>query len=139
MRRVYTDERFPGYEIVNNGSGTFEVYERGQPITTFESWENQDGTVSEPFAARRARDYFDRWARMDLSGEIAAQAEEPAEEVPAPQAEPGELTRTIDDLMAQQRLEQDPQRKAAIQQQIMQLMRREESVAAAVVNHLIAN
>jgi len=108
-------------------------------VATFESWENPDGTVSEPFAARRARDYFDRWARMDLSGEIAAQTEEPVEAGPAPQAEPGNVTRTIDDLMARQRLEQDPQRRQALQQQIMQLMRREESVAAAVVNHLIEN
>jgi len=137
MKRVYTDERFPGCEIVNDGSLTFEVYCKGELLQSFESWERTAAaaTVSEPFAARRAAEYFDRWARMDLSTEIGAQqvAQSPA----ATAAAPDNVTRTIDDLMAQERLEADPQRKRAIQLRIMQLMQQEESVAAAVVNYLI--
>ena len=145
MKRVYTDKRFPGVEIVNHGSGTFQVLERGQLLTDFESWENQDGTVSEPFAARRAHDYFERWSRQDLSGEIAAQNEEPVSaehmnavdhtEVFNAPAKP--ISRQIDQLMARERMEPDPNRKGVLQRQIMQLMRREESMAEAVVNHLI--
>lgn len=148
MRRVYTDERFPGCEIVNDGSLVFQVYCRGELLQSFETWETaeqgskrpQRETVSEPFAARRAQDYFDRWARMALSDEVTAQelpaATEPeAEEVRAPQPD---ITRSIDDLMAKERLEADPERKAILRRRIMQMMRQEGSVAVAVVNQLIA-
>lgn len=148
MKRVYTDERFPGCEIVNDGSFTFEVYCRGELLQTFETWERaeqgikrpQAEAVSEPFAARRAQDYFERWAQMAFSDEVTVQelpaADEPkVEEVTAPQPD---ITRSIDDLMAKEKLERDPARKKTLRGQIMQLMRQEGSVAVAVVNDLIA-
>jgi len=148
MRRVYTDERFPGCEIVNDGSLVFEVYCHGELLQSFETWETaEQGSqrpaserVSEPFAARRAQDYFDRWAKMALSDEVEAQdlpaAEEPAgEEVVAPQQD---ITRSIDSLMAKERLETNPERKETLRRRIMQMMRQEGSVAVAVVNELIS-
>lgn len=144
MKRVYTDERFPGYEIVNHGNGVFDIYDHGQKIADFESWENPDGTVSEAFAARRARAYFDRWANMDLSGEHEEQmrALDPEEVDAADHTDilnnpPKSPTEQIDNLMAQERLEQDPKRKEQLRNQIMALMRREESLAEAVVAHLL--
>jgi len=143
MKRVYTDERFPGFEVVNYGSGTFEVYENGKKFDDFESWENPDGTVSEAFAARRAQDYFDRWGKMDLSGEhearMRAVSPEEADAVDhtdiinAP-AKP--VTGQIDDLMAQERLAQDPKQKELLRHQIMRLMQK-ESVAEMVVSYLL--
>ena len=147
MRRVFTDERFPECEIVNDGSLVFKVYCRGELLQTFETWENAElGTkrpprelVSEPFARRRAQDYFDRWAKMALSDEVEAQdlpaAEEPVEKTAVPQQD---ITHNIDNLMAKERLETNPARKQELRRQIMRLMRQEGSVAAAVVNQLIA-
>lgn len=146
MKRVYTDDRFPGYEIVNHGSGAFELHHQGKVIVEFESWENPDGTVSEPFAARRAQDYFERWANMDLTGELEQQIRavdpeemEAADHTDAFNAPPsGAMTsRQIDDLMAKERTEQDPQKKEVLRQHILNLMKQEESLAEAVVNHLV--
>ena len=144
MKRVYTDDRFPGYEIVNHGSGSFQLVEGGKVVAEFESWENPDGTVSEPYAARRAQEYFDRWAKMDMSGEVEQQmkAVDP-ETVPdhtevftAPQSTQA-ASLQIDKLMAQERVETDPEKKHKLRRMILQLMRREESLAEAVVNHLV--
>jgi len=73
VKRVYTDERFPGCEIVNFGGGTFEIHENGAKVADFASWETSDGKISEAFAARRARDYFEREASADLASEYAEQ------------------------------------------------------------------
>jgi uncharacterized protein YbaA (DUF1428 family) len=146
MKRVYTDDRFPGYEIVNHGSGDFQLVEGGKVIAEFESWENPDGTVSEPFAARRAHDYFERWANMDMTGELTQQlrAVDPEEmeavdhtEVfnapPSGQA----ASQQIDKMMSQERMETDPERKRILRQNILNLMKQEESLAEAIVNHLV--
>ena len=144
MKRVYTDDRFPGYEIVNHGSGTFQLVEGGKVVAEFESWENPDGTVSEAYAARRAQEYFDRWAKMDLTGEVEQQmkAVDP-ETVPdhteafnAPQSKQA-ASLQIDKLMAQERMETDPEKKRRLRRMILQLMKQEESLAEAVVNHLV--
>lgn|SRR5512143_561581 len=144
MKRVYTDDRFPGYEIVNHGSGAFQLVQGGNVVAEFESWENPDGTVSEPFAQRRAQEYFNRWANMDMSGEVEQQmkAVDP-ETVPdhtdifnAPQSTQAASIQ-IDKLMAQERMETDPEKKQRLRRMILQLMRKEESLAEAVVNHLV--
>lgn len=134
MKRVYTDERFPGCEIVNDGSLIFEVYTQGQLLHTFETWEKgTQGQISEAFAAQRAQDYFDRSAKIPVQ-ESGEEAELDAD---APVYQPT-VTASIDYLMAKEKLEMDPTRKKVIRQQIMQLMRQEGSVAVAVVNDLIA-
>ena len=136
MRRVFTDERFPGFQIVNDGSGTFHVYEGDQLIHDFESWENPDGTVSEEFASRRAADYFEHWSKMDLSGEFEKEMNAQAPEA-MDTMERKPLGSQIDTLMARENVEADPQKKQALRQQIMALMRQEESLAESVVNHLL--
>lgn len=152
MKRVYTDERFPGYEIVNHGSGSFQLVAGDNVIAEFESWENPDGTVSEPFAQRRAQEYFDRWANMDLSGEVAAQqfsneltpdeeaklfAAVDAAHAPKSTQAAQAASLQIDKLMAQERMEADPKKKHKLRRMILTLMKREESLAEAVVNHLV--
>jgi hypothetical protein len=136
MRRVYTDNRFPDFQIVNNGSGTFEVWEGSQISTTFESWENPDGTVSEPFAARRAKDYFDAWAKTDLTGEFERQLMDVSPEA-MDTLERSPTASEIDTLMAMERVEADPTKKEQLRQQLLNLMRQEESLARAAVNHLL--
>jgi len=128
MKRVYTDERFPGLEIVNEGRTTFSVIRDGQIVSSFESWEKPDGTISEACAGRRAADYFNR---LDETQEAPAlPPERPATEVKP-------TTEQIDRLMAQESLEHDPERKQALRRHLLDLMRQEESVAEAVVNHLV--
>lgn len=133
--RAYTDVRFPGCTIVNDGSSTFRVYERGVPLTSFESWEKPDGRISEAFAGRRAKDYFERWSNLvtavDLDTAVLSEAVLPVE------LAAGDATRNIDALMAQERMTEDSQQKREICQRIAQLMRREESTAEATVNHLL--
>lgn len=135
MRRVYTDERFPDCEIVNDGSLIFEVYTQGQLLHTFETWEKgTQGQISEAFAAQRAQDYFDRSAKIPVQESV----EEAELDADAPVADQPTVTASIDDLMAREKLEMDPARKKTLRGQIMQLMRQEGSVAVAVVNDLIA-
>jgi len=143
MKRVYTDERFPGFEVVNYGSGTFEVYENGKKFDDFESWENPDGTVSEGSAAQRAQDYFDRWEKTDLSGEyearmraVSPEEADAADHTDIVNAPAKPVTGQIDDLMAQERLAQDPKQKELLRDQIMRLMQK-ESVAEMVVSYLL--
>lgn len=136
MKRVFTDERFPSIQIINNGSGTFEVWVGGKLEDTFESWENQDGTVSDAFAQRRADDYFERMASFDLTGEFERQMLDRSPEVADKLAQKPSASE-IETLMARERVETDPVRKDALRKQILDLMRREESVAESVVNHLL--
>ena len=49
-----------------------------------------------------------------------------------------DITRSIDSLMAKERLETNPERKETLRRRIMQMMRQEGSVAVAVVNELIS-
>lgn len=62
MKRVYTDERFPGVEVVNFGGTTFSGTKDGQPVHEFVAYETDKEVVSEAFAQRRATDYFNRLA-----------------------------------------------------------------------------
>jgi hypothetical protein len=62
MKRIYTDDRFPGVEVVNFGDTKFLGTKDGQPVHEFVSCETDREVVSEAFAQRRANDYFDRLA-----------------------------------------------------------------------------
>lgn len=139
MKRVYTDERFPGHQIVNSGGEIFEVCRGNRVLSTFTSWEKPDGTISEAFAARRAADYFARWAVRDLSEAAEDMRQITPEEfdnVDHTDISPNP-TRQIDRLMSQEKVERDPQRRAALRRHALHLMKQEETVAAAVVSHLI--
>ena len=147
MQRVYTDERFPGCRIVNDGSLVFRVYYNDELLQSFETWETAEQgskrptvtSVSEPFARRRAQEYFERWAKMDTEKDTSYVTHEvPLHPEGAETPPPENVTKTIDDLMAKERLETDSNRKRALRRQIMHLMQHEGSVATAVVNELIA-
>lgn len=59
--RIYTDPRYPGVEIRNEGGTHFSVLERGVLRESFVGRERRGvALVSEPFAARRATAYFER-------------------------------------------------------------------------------
>lgn len=133
MKRVYTDERFPGLEIVNEGRTSFSVVVGGKEVSSFESWELPNGTITEAFAQRRAEAYFERLFDSASHPEMPEMPQQPVKTSLSGQ----DLTRMIDKLMAQERNEQDPQRKQFLRHHLLNLMRQEESLAEAVVNHLI--
>lgn len=124
MKRVFTDERFPGCEIVNNEQPVFEVFENGQLVSSFDSWDQPDGTMSEACAQRRAADFFNRLAQQE------AQVIEVAEGKKVPSME-------IDRWMSKATVESTPERQQALRRHVFNLLRQEESLAEAVVNHLI--
>lgn len=133
MKRVYTDNRFPGLEIVNEGDTTFKVVIDGKSVSSFASWES-GAQVSEAFAQRRADDYF---KRLSEAQEFHIPDELDHTDIfnnPAPEKV---SSREIDRLMAQEKMERDPQRKQQLRQRVLLLMRQEESAAEAVVSHLI--
>lgn len=127
MKRVYTDERCPGYEIVNNGPPVFEVFLEGNLVSSFESWDQPDGTITEACAGRRAEDFFKRIQNVP-------QMELEAWEVPVPCRS---TSMEIDQTMAKARAETVPEHRLALRRHALELMRQEESLAEAVVNHLI--
>ena len=136
MKRVYTDERFPGFEIVNHGTEVFEVYEAGTLVNQFVT---AAGPVSEATATQRAADYFDRRALYEDGPKDLRQP--PPEEMAAadctdPDSTPS-TSRQIDRLMSLERQATDPAKKAALRKKILREMPKEESLAAAVVAHLV--
>ncbi len=79
MKRVYTDERFPGLEVVNFGGTQFLVLQGDQLKDKFTSYEAEDESVSEEYARRRAHDYFNRIA---MHSEEPSPAAAPADDLP---------------------------------------------------------
>lgn len=89
MNRVYTDPRFAGFEVHNDGSNTFHVYEisngERHEIDTFRTYsDHPQGQIPEEVAARRAKDYFDRMSnafsgkgRHNMSQELDARNDNP--------------------------------------------------------------
>lgn len=92
MRRVYTDPRFPGFEVHNEGN-VFRVYEtvngRQSQVDMFTTFAAPAG-VSEEVAARRASQYFDRMAKGQMSAELLDRPEiaQPTQARQAPEAQP---------------------------------------------------
>jgi len=124
---VYTDDRFPGLEIINEGGTAFSVVRGGQEVSSFESWDQPDGTITEACAGRRAEDFFKRIQSVP-------QMELEAWEVPVPRRS---TSMEIDQTMAKARAETVPEHRLALRRHALELMRQEESLAEAVVNHLI--
>jgi len=64
MKRVYTDDRFPGLEVVNEGTPQFQVVRNGAVVGRYRGFEKLGAEqVSESFAQRRATTYFDLMAQ----------------------------------------------------------------------------
>lgn len=143
MTYVFSDERLEGCEVRCHGTPLFEVCLRGKVVTTFESWEKADGTISHDFAARRAADYFDRCSKVSLR-----EAQENFEQVPPASPEdaaaifnapPSSLhsSRVIDRMIEREKMERDPEKKRMLRHNILQMMKQEEPVAEAVVCSLL--
>ena len=144
MKRVYTDNRFPGVEVVNNGDTTFVIQENGQSIGRFLASETDAPNVSEAFAQRRAKAYFERRhinsvpeqavsiRRKRLSDSSAPVRKQVALKPRAPAAV------DLDALIARARTEPDPVKAAALKKQAIDLMAKEESVAKQVVGSLLS-
>lgn len=124
MRRVYTDNRFPEYEIVNHGQPVFEVIKNGSVVSTFESWDRPDGTISESCAQRRALDFYDR---------LGQQPPLVIESTAGNRVTSMDIDRCLNRLC----LESNLKRRQELRQRAFSLMQREEPLAEAVVNHLI--
>ena len=141
MKRVYTDERCPGYAVTNDGSRIMEVCLRGKVITTFETWDGPAGTVSEAVAQRRAEEFFNRSAQQHVGEATEAFRDltggDDSEIFSAP-ASPRQDSQLIDRLIAREATETDPVMKDRLRRNIMRLMQREESLASSVVNQLLA-
>lgn len=73
MKRVYTDDRFPGVEIVNEGTPLFQVTKSGKVTGRYRGFEQLGAEqVSESFAQRRAQSYFDLMAESGIGrGDLA--------------------------------------------------------------------
>lgn len=152
MKRVYTDERFPGIELINNGDARMEVRCEGKTAYFYCIREGKGNTLSEAFLQRMACSYFNRIDRtlFEQLGSEAAPEPGPGmrratpEEVdaadisdlvnlPPRKTRPGE----IDDLMAKEKALTDPAKKKSLRRYIMALMRREESAAETLVRSLL--
>jgi hypothetical protein len=130
VKRIYTDSRFPGWLVENDGSVLFQVLEDGQPVATFHANENTaNSQVSEQFALRRADDYFNHLAAMNRMAELDAQARVTPQRVVPPAM--------VEKAMAAARAEQNPVRKAARKEQALRLMAQEESLPEQTVNRLL--
>lgn len=130
MQRVYTDERFPGLQIENDGSFKFNIVEGGQIVSTFSGKEARcEEPVSEEFAQRRAESYFNR---MDLSAKLAAQQMR-FENGDGPKVTPQELERA----MAEARAAQYSQYRRMVVERALRMIAREEPLAEQVVNSLL--
>jgi hypothetical protein len=108
MKRVFTDPRFPGIEVHNDGSHTFRVYElEGGQQHEIDSFTTHPGQVDDGAAARRARDYFERMAKGRMSDELLDRPEIADQTVPikhAPARPPGDpfglsASKSLDQIM----------------------------------------
>lgn len=74
MKRVFTDPRFPGFEVHNDGDNVFTVYEitNGSmyQIDSFRTYsDHPNRLIHDQVASKRAKDYFDRRAEGQAPGE----------------------------------------------------------------------
>ena len=130
MKRVYTDDRFPGVEIVNNEGPVFEVLLNGKAVGTFESWEN-GGTLSEAFAGRQAASVFERWARcqrVDYERQLSLTEAVQAKNITSMQ---------LDSMLLKEKVETNPETKKALKTELLKMAGCSESLPQAVVNHLL--
>ena len=144
MKRVYTDNRFLGVEVINNGDNTFVIQENGQLVGHFLASETDAPSVSEAFAQRRAKAYFERRYANSVPEQVVSIRRNRLSDSSAPvrkQAAPKPMVAAavdLDALIARARTEPDPDKAAALKKQAIELMAKEESVAKQVVGSLLS-
>lgn len=130
MKRVYTDSRFPGVEVVNRGTVLFEVNVFKKSDGGFQAREHpQSRTVSEAFARRRAESYFEHRHRSLLQEDRTLLLKKTDE----PSVSPVVVERALSRVSA----ERDKEKRRALEGHALRLIAREESMAEQVVNHLL--
>lgn len=116
MKRVFTDPRFPGLEVHNDGDNVFRVYETHAGEThEIDAFTTHPGQVDDAAAGRRAKDYFDRMAKGHMSDELLdrpeiADATVPIKHAPAaPHGDPFGLSasKSLDQIMGDEVLTAD--------------------------------
>jgi hypothetical protein len=163
MKRVYTDPRFPDYEVHNDGTNRFVVYElqrdgRFSEVDSFLSYApstpGQDEQVSEEVASSRARSYFERMAKGDMSTELSDRDDGPVDGDPLRSREPepevgksvslddlmGGHVMSADDIMAAYEHAKkltDPVQRERAMAQVREMSARMESSANELVRRLL--
>lgn len=128
MNRAYTDERFPGVTLVNQGGTCFEVRVNGEKRSVFETWEKPGGEVGDAFAARIAESCFNRLARRKSRAFYGS-----VTDAPAVLSESGVSGVEISRLLVEARASG----AAAARDNLARARERQEPLALAVVNHLL--
>jgi hypothetical protein len=90
MKRVFTDPRFPGFEVHNHGDIVFTVYEISDgamhEIDSFRTFsDHPQKLIPDQVAEKRARDYYDRMAdEFAIRSEVTPDIEDTAPPAPSP-------------------------------------------------------
>lgn len=164
MKRVYTDERFPGVEVHNDGSPRFVVVVDGREEDVFTTFKGQ-GVIPEEQAQARAQAYFDRMAHGQMSDELLDRGEGGLSTAAAPsgtkhvqlpdeddtdvfnnpppprgQVDLGDTVTSDDILDLYQRAKdaRDPKERERLMQQVRSMSGQLESEAGELVNRLLA-
>lgn len=156
MTQIFTDERFPGFEIHNEGTNTFHVFELHEgarhEVDTFTTFsDHPDYKIAPEAAQKQALGYFDRlskWARHENSGNDA-----PGDPMHSRDAAPavGDKAVGLDELVGGKILSADdvmaayehastidePGQHRLAMEQVRQMSVRLESTADEIVRHLI--
>lgn len=141
MKYVYTDARFPGIEVVNEGNCTMKVYSNGKIRTEYKTWEKAGGTLSESFAAQRAADYFNLLEQSEEENlrKVPEKEFDAADKTDVFNNPPGKPNpELVDRMIVAAKNEKDPARKKRLIHNAMLLMRQEGTSAAKVVEQLLA-
>lgn len=152
MKQVFTDERFPGFEIHNEGTNTFHVYQiapdgQSQEVDTFSTFSDHPTyRVSPETIKKQALGYFERMASRQAESEDADQAMHSQEPLPefgksvSLNDLMGGKVMTSDDVMFaydRARVMTDPGQREKALDQVRQMSSRLESTAHEIVRRLI--
>lgn len=152
MKQVFTDERFPGFEVHNDGTPVFHVFEvtehsGPQEVDTFRTFHNGGQPITPEMAKKQADAYFQRQAsnfaaHEDMAGD-PLRSRPPVPEFPR--------SKSLNDLMGGNILSADdvmeayetasaiadPAQRERALQQVRQMSARFESAADEIVRNLI--
>jgi hypothetical protein len=152
MNQVFTDDRFPGFEVHNEGSNTFHVYERQQDgqlseIDTFSTFSDHPSyQISPEIARKRALEYFERMAHrtsQDLPDREPMQSRQPEPEfgknVSLNDLMGGKILSADDVMAAYEKASTmtDAGQKEKALEQVRQMSSRLESAAQEIVRRLL--
>lgn len=152
MTQIFTDERFPGFEIHNDGTSTFRVFEAQHEIDTFTTFsDHPERRIGPEVAQKQAHAYFERlskWAQHENSG-----GESHGDPMHSHDAAPevgdkavglndllgGNILSPDDVMAAYERASaiHDPEQHRRAMEQVRQMSSRLESAASEIVRRLI--